>query len=301
MCDLLIAMCFADGRRDEHTRVLVCSSCNKSHIVPAKGDMTAHQQRCPLCNFQVLTLQNRQTGKTHTVCPCCFSNPPDIEQANPTRAAHTFRFVRAQTVYRAMHVVPASMPLTFSNLLICAVAVLNLRRCFQCKFPQCALANRSSSDIVLMCKDCTGGMTLKCSQGNIALVADAAPERVHVLRLTAVLCLCLVHVMFTDGSFYLACSCRRTINMSVCRTVSVTQQQCDSPHCGKHRVIGAHTCCALHCRSAHICYCMLLVFHLYLYSCSQRLSSSSVRHDFQIRKSATTSRTTARRMYQRLQ
>lgn len=70
-------------------RYLFCSSCTTPHCVPQNGDISSMEFRCPICNFQVLTLKNRETLKEHTVCPYCFNNPPlppvGIEGSNEFR------------------------------------------------------------------------------------------------------------------------------------------------------------------------------------------------------------------------
>ena len=61
---------------DNIPRHLYCSTCNEVHLLPPKGLLTAHTLRCLICNYQVLSVRNRDTNKEHTLCPSCFSNPP---------------------------------------------------------------------------------------------------------------------------------------------------------------------------------------------------------------------------------
>ena len=68
-------------------RFLFCATCEESHLVPSSGDITAHVQRCAICQFQVLTVRNNVTGKEHTVCPRCFSNPPAFPDGPAVEAA----------------------------------------------------------------------------------------------------------------------------------------------------------------------------------------------------------------------
>ena len=44
-------------------------------VVPG-GDLASHGHRCPLDQFQVLSVTNTATGKTHQICPKCFKDPP---------------------------------------------------------------------------------------------------------------------------------------------------------------------------------------------------------------------------------
>lgn len=62
---------------------LYCASCALSLSVPSKQPLQPHAHICPICQFQVLSVTNEQTQKTHTLCPYCFNFPPpgDIEDA----------------------------------------------------------------------------------------------------------------------------------------------------------------------------------------------------------------------------
>lgn len=64
------------------TRVLHCYKCKESLSLPPKGDITAHTQICPYCQYQALTFFNPEKQKSHTLCPYCFSKPPNIEEAD---------------------------------------------------------------------------------------------------------------------------------------------------------------------------------------------------------------------------
>lgn len=57
---------------DYTIRNLYCNHCQQAHFLPTKGEICPHQLRCPICNFQVLTVRNTETNKEHTVCPYCF-------------------------------------------------------------------------------------------------------------------------------------------------------------------------------------------------------------------------------------
>jgi DNA topoisomerase-3 len=55
-----------------NSRQLFCSTCETSLQLPAKNELAPHEHRCPLCNYQVITVHNTETGKDHTLCPYCF-------------------------------------------------------------------------------------------------------------------------------------------------------------------------------------------------------------------------------------
>eukprot|EP00967_Tisochrysis_lutea_P087996 scaffold124615_cov30-Tisochrysis_lutea.AAC.7 len=61
---------------DAELRALHCATCREHHTLPPTGALSSHAHRCPLCNFQVVELTNRQSGKKHTVCPSCFKRAP---------------------------------------------------------------------------------------------------------------------------------------------------------------------------------------------------------------------------------
>ncbi|CEL93856.1 unnamed protein product [Vitrella brassicaformis CCMP3155] len=65
-------------RRDD--RYLVCTNysnnCPTVLQLPSRGQLTAHNQRCPICHFQALSVRNEETGRSHHICPHCFRNPP---------------------------------------------------------------------------------------------------------------------------------------------------------------------------------------------------------------------------------
>jgi DNA topoisomerase-3 len=71
------------GRGSVTKRCLHCTRCDESHIVPHNGQLAAHTHRCPLCQFQVLSVTNESTQKTHSVCPYCFNNPPPASGKTP--------------------------------------------------------------------------------------------------------------------------------------------------------------------------------------------------------------------------
>ena len=54
-----------------NARFLHCSICSNDLKVP-RGTLSGTMLRCPICNFEVLSVQNIQTGKQHNVCPSCF-------------------------------------------------------------------------------------------------------------------------------------------------------------------------------------------------------------------------------------
>lgn len=57
-------------------KILVCSSCSKTLFLPIRGELKAVNQTCVICNYQVISILNIETQKSHHVCPFCFKNPP---------------------------------------------------------------------------------------------------------------------------------------------------------------------------------------------------------------------------------
>lgn len=66
-------------------RFLACSNLSACSLIlrmPARGRLSRTSYACPYCRFKVISVENVQTGKSHSVCPYCFSNPPTQEAAN---------------------------------------------------------------------------------------------------------------------------------------------------------------------------------------------------------------------------
>lgn len=104
-----------DGHRE--VRYLYCARCTKLNQIPSNGEISAHEHICPICNFQVLSVQNIETEKTHTICPRCFKSPP-----------------------------PAPMNIEDGG---------GDFRCFQCAHPTCALAGNTPA--FAPCPECPQG------------------------------------------------------------------------------------------------------------------------------------------------
>lgn len=68
----------ANGHQNEqgYLRGLTCKSCSQTHMLPSRGEASAHSHMCPICNFQVLSIKNTESGKMYTLCPMCYKNPP---------------------------------------------------------------------------------------------------------------------------------------------------------------------------------------------------------------------------------
>lgn len=66
-----------DGVRNTAAkRFLHCRKCRKSYILPSRGELSQHELSCVICGFQVLNVRNAETNKDHTICPCCYNDPP---------------------------------------------------------------------------------------------------------------------------------------------------------------------------------------------------------------------------------
>lgn len=85
---------------------------------------------CPICNFQVLSVRNRESGRDHTLCPKCFSDPPGPPYS--TESSSEFR-------------------------------------CFMCAHPDCELAGKKDGDVVVgPCYEqhCNGELKLRRNEKN---------------------------------------------------------------------------------------------------------------------------------------
>lgn len=74
------------GERDREVWGLRCGPCNTLHRVP-NGRLNVLEpltppHRCPLCGFAVLRVTNKEKHTSYTVCPYCFTHPPDAATAN---------------------------------------------------------------------------------------------------------------------------------------------------------------------------------------------------------------------------
>ncbi|EAS00239.2 DNA topoisomerase (macronuclear) [Tetrahymena thermophila SB210] len=78
---------------NDYQRQLVCNPCNKSYSIPKNGNLNFRNERCPLCNFQVLEVTTDK-GISYNICPSCYNNPPyeqDIENSNANSEDSNFK------------------------------------------------------------------------------------------------------------------------------------------------------------------------------------------------------------------
>lgn len=80
-CRRLMDLVEWQGERDREVWAVRCDSCCKSYRVP-NGRLNTLEaltppQQCPLCGFAVLRVTNREKQTSYTVCPSCFTHPPD--------------------------------------------------------------------------------------------------------------------------------------------------------------------------------------------------------------------------------
>ena len=61
-------------------QALICQRCDVPYSMP-KGDPSAFDHRCPICDFQVILI-TAETGKQHHICPKCFNHPPNGSVGN---------------------------------------------------------------------------------------------------------------------------------------------------------------------------------------------------------------------------
>ena len=115
-CESMMDVRTTTGDRFQ-TRYVYCSACPKLLRIPHSGEISVTEHRCPICNYQVLSIFNPQKNSSHTVCPYCFKNPPPIPYAIE------------------------ESPRDF--------------RCFQCAHPDCALAKHTPE--FAPCPSCASG------------------------------------------------------------------------------------------------------------------------------------------------
>lgn len=65
-----------NNQNNNENRYLYCTRCSQAHVLPTRGELQPHEVSCAICKFQVLSVHNAGTNKTHTICPQCFSNTP---------------------------------------------------------------------------------------------------------------------------------------------------------------------------------------------------------------------------------
>jgi DNA topoisomerase-3 len=56
-------------------RLLWCAVCKKQHLLGPRGDLQATNNVCPLCQFQVLSIDYGK-GTPYNLCPYCYKNHP---------------------------------------------------------------------------------------------------------------------------------------------------------------------------------------------------------------------------------
>lgn len=64
------------ARSNLPSRFLFCASCKVAHVVPKKGQLSQSEDLCPICSFQILSVLNVESQRSHTICPHCFGSPP---------------------------------------------------------------------------------------------------------------------------------------------------------------------------------------------------------------------------------
>lgn len=125
-CGALMSLKELSSDQQQTMRFLHCPQCNESHSLPPKNQLEPNDHICPLCNFQTITVRNVEKNTSHTLCPHCFGDPPELEDLATETFVHGFR-------------------------------------CFNCTFKDCALAkqNNNNMHVVRTCPLCNSSpMTL---------------------------------------------------------------------------------------------------------------------------------------------
>ncbi|EGG19640.1 DNA topoisomerase III [Cavenderia fasciculata] len=84
-CNNLMDLKKTNGDR----KILNCSTCNTSYNLPQKGEFIVNAHTCPLCKFQVVSVQTDKT--TYTICPFCRNHPPASSKEGPGKPFHCFQ------------------------------------------------------------------------------------------------------------------------------------------------------------------------------------------------------------------
>jgi DNA topoisomerase III len=88
-CDILMDLkSVGSGARME--RAVVCGQCGTFKL-PRNGDLSCLGVNCPICSFQVVSIRNTQTSRSHPVCPACYNTPPTQANINPEAKEIEFR------------------------------------------------------------------------------------------------------------------------------------------------------------------------------------------------------------------
>ena len=152
-----------DGNADKIvSRYMHCATCQRSHFLPGRGTLSAHEARCAVCQFQVLTVKNEETNKEHTVCPSCFKLVFTITIQYYLLATYIYIFLSFNILlYRS----PPGPPVSEEGV--------SELRCMSCAHPTCALAGRLlGADVdIAPCYDwhCAGQMRLKKTRAGFML------------------------------------------------------------------------------------------------------------------------------------
>lgn len=66
-------------------RALQCMQCNSALKMPRNGALEASNHECPICKYQVVSIENTSTKRKHTICPKCYNEPPQSPGINPEK------------------------------------------------------------------------------------------------------------------------------------------------------------------------------------------------------------------------
>jgi len=161
----------------ESERVLHCEQCSLNLNLPKSGQLSAHQHRCPLCNFQVISVK-REENKSYTFCPYCRNNPPLNQLSAETSAVTSFHCFQC-------------------NLMECPLAkktesVESIRPCPQCKTSSMVIRRRKDgSGYFIGCRGfpaCKSVLWLPKHTVNISVVKDRVcnhclPKPFHLVNI----------------------------------------------------------------------------------------------------------------------
>ena len=127
-----------DLKEQDGHRFLFCKNCKEAYNLPSKCEYESISDQCPICNFQVLDVTT-QKNTNYKICPNCFNNPPDLENAGAETHANGFR-------------------------------------CFSCTFQECKYSKKQEA-FVRKCPKCSKNMVVKQGkEGNFYIGCKGFPS-----------------------------------------------------------------------------------------------------------------------------
>jgi DNA topoisomerase-3 len=128
-------------RTDQFNRQFVCEPCDLKLSIPKNNEFRIlNDKKCPLCNFNVLSITST-AGKEFNICPFCYSNIEEMEK----------------TFGESLRT-PAGGTATASGA---SGGDSRYMPCFMCQHKSCEFSAVSKRKAVMTCPDCGHMLTLR--------------------------------------------------------------------------------------------------------------------------------------------